>query len=596
MKNITAGFELTVRRFPVVTVVSALGTAAGVWLIQSDFNSDWAARSVIALLLCWLLTLAVAIAAEHHTHKHMVLFVGSVAAVALAAGLFWYLPGEFDKWHDIDTARTLLWMGAGIMLVLMAPFVWRRAAKPLSVWKYVLSLFGSIVLAGVFSQLFFAGVAAAIGAVDTLFDVSVPDETWGSAWTLIVGLFATTFFLSRVPTKEELAVGEEVAYLKELKIFSFFVLFPLTVAYFVILYLYAATNLSFTEWPEALISYMIIGFSVVGIVAHAFLYPLIRKRAWVLWFVRLLYVAVIPQVAVLFWSVGVRINAYGWTDNRYFIVLFGLWLLAVAIYFLVDKKKQLLVVPVSLFFVMTIPTLGPWSAFAVSQSSQLDRFESLATEAGLLVDGQTVDSTTETDGNLEKSINSVVNYLVTTHGAQVLSAYTNKDLAVVDGFRYEEPFKVAAVLFGELFPAGYDFPGDSKYFSFYSAERSEPVPIGGYEQMVTFGLYEISKSKEFTLNNVTYKLSANMQSEQLTLTNNDTGVETVMDLHQMLKNLDETYGRNTYTGNFTVADTSLSVEDDSVKLFAVFWGLSGQVEGDRYKLNSVEGDLFLQFK
>ncbi|MDR0772292.1 MAG: DUF4153 domain-containing protein, partial [Candidatus Peribacteria bacterium] len=53
----------------------------------------------------------------------------------------------------------------------------------------------------------------------------------------------------------------------------------------------------------------------------------------------------IPQIFMLFYAMYLRINQYDLTINRYFVVVFGIWLLFISLYFVFSKRKNLIVIP-----------------------------------------------------------------------------------------------------------------------------------------------------------------------------------------------------------------------------------------------------------
>jgi len=69
---------------------------------------------------------------------------------------------------------------------------------------------------------------------------------------------------------------------------------------------------------------------------------------------------VIPQIAMLFYAIYLRIAQYDITVNRYFVVVFGIWLLVISLYFIVSKKKEIAVIPSILTLFTIIISLGPW--------------------------------------------------------------------------------------------------------------------------------------------------------------------------------------------------------------------------------------------
>jgi hypothetical protein len=54
---------------------------------------------------------------------------------------------------------------------------------------------------------------------------------------------------------------------------------------------------------------------------------------------------VIPQIFMLFYAIYLRIAQYDLTTNRYFVVIFGVWLLVISMYFVFSKKKNLVIIP-----------------------------------------------------------------------------------------------------------------------------------------------------------------------------------------------------------------------------------------------------------
>jgi len=49
--------------------------------------------------------------------------------------------------------------------------------------------------------------------------------------------------------------------------------------------------------------------------------------------------AIIPLLLVMFVCVGIRVNAYGVTENRYFAIALGVWVLVVMVYLALTGQK-----------------------------------------------------------------------------------------------------------------------------------------------------------------------------------------------------------------------------------------------------------------
>ena len=168
----------------------------------------------------------------------------------------------------------------------------------------------------------------ALGALELLFDVDVHEKLYFHLFIFIVGFFNTWFFVSGAPDAFEVLQANK-KYPKGLKIFTQYILLPLLTIYLVILYSYGLKILLSWNWPEGIVSYLIISVAVVGIFLVLLLYPY-QKEAnsnWVKRFSFIYYIALVPLVVMLFVAIGMRIGDYGITINRYLITLLGLSLI-----------------------------------------------------------------------------------------------------------------------------------------------------------------------------------------------------------------------------------------------------------------------------
>jgi hypothetical protein len=86
-----------------------------------------------------------------------------------------------------------------------------------------------------------------------------------------------------------------------------------------------------------------------------------------------------------------RTADYGITENRYFLWLGAFWLLGVSLYMIFTKGKTFRSVLVSLACVALLSIVGPWSAFSVSECSQIHRLQKLLTKQEWLKAGTTPD-------------------------------------------------------------------------------------------------------------------------------------------------------------------------------------------------------------
>ncbi|MBK9320884.1 MAG: DUF4153 domain-containing protein [Bacteroidetes bacterium] len=110
---------------------------------------------------------------------------------------------------------------------------------------------------------------------------------------------------------------KENDYPNGLRIFTQFVLLPLVTIYLGILYVYELKILITMNWPRGWVSYLVIGFSTAGILALLLVWPLRNddRYKWVKTFTRLFYIALLPLIALLFFSIYIRVKEYGITET-----------------------------------------------------------------------------------------------------------------------------------------------------------------------------------------------------------------------------------------------------------------------------------------
>jgi hypothetical protein len=287
----------------------------------------------------------------------------------------------------------LLHLAGFVSLIFFAPYIARiLEGKEGSIeytnyfsriaWVFLMS-------AIVWGSLFALG-AIAIGSVTSLFDLS--DYVWNGKlygyWaTISLSIIAPIYGLIQMPyTKEIDKKSYEIN-----RFFSFlikYVAVPFIYIYFAILYAYSVKVLmNFSVWPKGIISWLVIGFSSFGYLVYIFS-KAYEDSEIVSLFRRYFPFVVIPELFMLAYSIGLRISQYDITMNRYFVVIFGLWLLGISLYYIFSQKKSLAIIVASLTIISLVISLGPWSVFALPLSRQSDRLTRNLITAKILENGK----------------------------------------------------------------------------------------------------------------------------------------------------------------------------------------------------------------
>jgi hypothetical protein len=120
---------------------------------------------------------------------------------------------------------------------------------------------------------------------------------------------------------------------------------------------------------------LILAYSTLGILANLLLFPLINKEGnrWISIFSRAYYITLLPLIILLYLAISTRVAEYGITEPRYYGFVLMVWLLLIAIYFVVSKKKNIKAIPYSLAIIAFATVFGPWSASSISINDQKTR-------------------------------------------------------------------------------------------------------------------------------------------------------------------------------------------------------------------------------
>ncbi len=368
----------TFLRFPIVLLLAILGTFCAMRLATHGYWETLPFTWTKIAIVCGLgisLVFSLALLAERQIIKIPSLLAQGFGAIALVAYYF-ILPNEEKDFSIYWVVQMLTVLASAHLLVSFAPYL--KGMNENGFWQYNKTLFINILTALFYTYTLFLGLLLALMAIKQLFHIQVHGNTITRLFFFLQGVFNTWFFLSKVPEKME-DLDESNEYPIGLKLFSQYVLLPLVLIYLLILYAYEAKIILTMHLPVGWVSYLVLGFSVVGILCFLLLYPFGKKQenAWITQFSRWFYLILLPLIALMLFAIGYRVSQYGVTENRYYVLLSGLWLLGIALYFIFSKRDNIAVVPISLCIITFLSGFGLWGASSVSLRSQKNRLEKL---------------------------------------------------------------------------------------------------------------------------------------------------------------------------------------------------------------------------
>ncbi len=355
-------------------------------------------------------------------------------------------PGHSIEKEDL---RLVLWsLSATLSLTFVGLLFWRKNIINVF-WQHVKKMVVSALLTALYCAVINIGLVIIWASINYLFDTDI-DKIILVAGVLVSTLFSSIFFLSRLP-KDPIEAAENKGYPKQIKIFTQYVLLPLLTIYFLILYSYTVKVLIVGEWPKGTLVYMISGFSLFGIVIYMVLYAWQEQFRWIRIFRKIFFAALIPQVIMFFVALWLRISDYSLTENRYLLILLGLWLLVAGIYFLISRRQDIRLVPITLCLVMILFSFGPWSIFNVARQCQSNRLISILDKYQAVSEGKIVKIPAPDSVSVEDkdNINDLVVYLYNAHGPANLQKLFSQEIKSNDGSKsYLLPSEIVKDLIG----------------------------------------------------------------------------------------------------------------------------------------------------
>ena len=408
MNNIVYNLKETITRFPMTIVfLSSLSTV--MFLIIEDYSSldiDLLSRYMFAGIFGAFLATTVRFMMERYENlKNSFLFYG--LTILLTIGYFYFMTD--DKVDNKMLIHLLV-----ISFALFAAYLYLPSSKnALNFGNVALAHFKSAFTAILYGIVLYVGIAAIIGAIDILlYDVDY--KSYAHAANIIFIFFTPLYYLSLLPKfnsrDENDNAKKEISftYPRFLDILVSYITIPLITAFTAVLIIYFIKILATGVWPVGQVGPMVLGYSAAGYFIYILSSNLNNKFSVL--YRKLFPLILIPLVVMQMVSSYIRIDAYGITESRYYVVLFGIFSIVCALVLIFGKKKNpnTIVLLSAVFALMSI--IPPVDAFTVSKNSQERRLTEILNRNKMIVDGEIVKKTDlSTDDMFE--ITNISNYM-----------------------------------------------------------------------------------------------------------------------------------------------------------------------------------------
>lgn len=480
--NLINATQKTLSRFPLEATTAVCGTIFAILLVQDENRADkeLLEKGIMGCMLCLVLFLSISLFFLASKKNNLVRFLSSLALGSMA---FAFVFGFKKEVTEVEIQQFLVLNLSLHLLVSFAGFLPKKYDQD-EFWEFNKQLFIRILTGGLYSAVLYLGLAIAITAVKNLFNVEINDKFFGYTFFIIAGIFNTLFFLNGVPETNNNENPLKLSYPNGLKNFTQYVLMPLISLYLVILICYETKILVTLSLPIGWVSYLVLVFAIFGILSFLLVHPIATETGnlWMRTFNRWFYYLLVPLLGLLFWAILYRIQLYGFTHERYYVLLLSIWLAIVVVYFLIQKQPKIKFIPISMCIAGLLSIAGPQSADSISKKSQLSRFETYLKKT----------EKAKPTFKQEQDLSSIVDFLQKNYGAEILLPHTNDKLdKLLEKEKNPDSPQIMKAL-GFQYRHQYDAMEKNEnetefYYNFHKNEREQIENIHGYDFAFSIG-------------------------------------------------------------------------------------------------------------
>ncbi len=384
-ENFVPDAQGVMRRFPLATLMIACFAILVLLKANNNdvFNDEMMMRLVGGTVLAAYLSIILTLVGEGRGNTVAVIVKACVVVIALLAAYFFR---ELAFITPMAIGAAVLWLGS-------APF-WQHKRDDVAVWDFTHKIWSGVIFTVAGSIIYMIGIFAISTALKSLFSINIRDFI--EDWMFPVGFafLAPMAWMSMIPRHDEDDsdslrnpgfISHSVGFL------GTWILAPLTLVYALILFAYMVKIVLSQSVPNGEIAQLVTPFLIIGTLTWLILDPpFIQEKRLARWFHKFWFPLMIPAALLLAFAVYLRIREYGWTIERYLLVLASIWALGLAVWFSIKgtDKRDIRIIPGFAALLLVVGSIGPWGADGLSAMNQNSRLnQSLKANNMLNADG-----------------------------------------------------------------------------------------------------------------------------------------------------------------------------------------------------------------
>lgn len=485
VKNGLYSLGLSLKRYPSAIVFSTLTTVIIIVLIYhgNSYNEEVLQKIAMVTALGFPFFLCIKSIFERKTNISITTKIITYIFSLILVFSYIFLLKELNM---VSITRYIAVSLSLYLLFILIPYFFKRENFEL----YVVKIFSRFIISFIYSTVLFTGLSITLFTIEHLLNLPISEELYISTWFIVAGIFAPIFLLGGIPEYNETVTVKD--YPRILEILLIYIVMPLISIYTFILYLYFGKMLIIRQWPQGLLAHLVLWYAIITISVLFIVSPLKKKNNWIRFFVKWMPTALIPPLLMMFAAIGIRIKTYGVTENRYFVILMGLWIIGIVIYYILSKKKYNIILPLSLAALSFLAVFGPWSSYSLSIISQNKRFVEIVQKYDMIRNNTIIESKIKISEDDQKELEGILRYFEYSHHLNDLKYlpdnFTVNDVKKYFGFSYYSSYRNQ----------------DLQYFYYYFKDTNKII-IKSYDYL----FYLSSNNNELldTENNLKVKLN-----------------------------------------------------------------------------------------
>lgn len=500
-----------------------------------------------------------------------------LAITTLLTALYYFTLPQEDTYQMIYPVRTIV-----LLFALFISFIWIPTIKNKVIYFHqnIMAIFKAAMLTLLFAGVLAIGVYAVLGSIDFLL-FNLDYRVYLHAMNVIWTLFATSYFLSQIPNyrdgmTDKLKEAFEVP--RFLEVLLTFIVIPIVAIYTVVLFLYVILNIRSEFWTDNLLEPLLISYAIIVILVYLLVSNIEHKYSQI--FQRLF--PKIMLIVVLFQTIAsiLKIQDYGITAGRYYVILFGIFAIAAGVLFsFFTRDKNGLIAPI-LILLSVVSVMPPIDAFTVAQNSQMRLLETTLTDNEMLIEG-VIKPNPDIPLKDKVKITKSIEYLGSWHDFEEVS-YLPGDFEIYSDFQDLFGFQM-------VYSLSPDDPDSSESnFVYYDWGEETTIPLEGADYLVRLGLYNAEETDVQTNIGENYQLLVSREGKYFLLTVKDRAGSVVMvfDTEDLIVKAFENYTENIEGGNIDLETITQVKENERIRIKVIASQL------DEYQ-EEISGELFV---